>query len=381
MAHLHDHDPDNDDIERELYQLGLTDTPPPPPPALRGALPAAWPLASSARSRSAPSIQEDSFVDPPVGVHPRPPEAPLTQHGLAITSDQSGRARLGLWGGAPPPRFAVHHSLTNLSLDNTGQTNPIPTCNPNPAPTPVPPPPAAAAAVAAAAAAAALYNGALGTTCVEEPPEASLVELPALTTAAAAAVVTAWGQDPGGVHYPGHVMPQDFNKLPRGPRGASPHPDVTDEDEERLAALVSSVEAALRRIHSGLQESYIMYENPDDEEDPPPPQPVTASLRDPPPSPVPSHEVAGSPPSPASPLGPLDTGPPPGGIGVGAPRLVGPDNASRLSRELGFIPIQEGAPQPPPPPTHHHHRHPHHHQHKLSKKVKNHKSKVRTRAN
>ncbi|XP_045109320.1 LOW QUALITY PROTEIN: whirlin-like [Portunus trituberculatus] len=178
-------------------------------------------------------------------------------------------------------------------------------------------------------------------------------------------------------------MPQDFNKLPRGPRGVSPHPDVTDEDEERLAALVSSVEAALRRIHSGLQESYIMYENPDDEEDPPPPQPVTASLRDPPPSPVPPHEISGSPPPPASPPEPLAAGPPPGGIGVGAPRLVGPDNASRLSRELGFIPIQEGAPQPPPPPPRpaehhkaHHHRHHLHHQHKLSKKVKNHKSKV-----
>ncbi|XP_063880346.1 DNA translocase FtsK 1-like isoform X2 [Scylla paramamosain] len=372
MAHLHDHDPDNDDIERELYQLGLTDTPPPPPPALRGALPAAWPLASSARSRSAPSIQEDSFVDPPVGVHPRPPQAPLTQHGLVVTGDL-GRARLGLWGGAPPPRFAVHHSLTNLSLDNPGHTNPTPACNPNPAPNPAPP-------TAAAAAAVALYNGALASTGGEEPPEATL---PALTTAAAAAVVTAWGQDPGGVHYPGHVMPQDFNKLPRGPRGTSPHPDITDEDEERLAALVSSVEAALRRIHSGLQESYIMYENPDDEEDPPPPQPVTASLRDPPPSPVPPHEISGSPPPPASPPEPLAAGPPPGGIGVGAPRLVGPDNASRLSRELGFIPIQEGAPQPPPPPPRpaehhkaHHHRHHLHHQHKLSKKVKNHKSKV-----
>lgn len=366
MTHLQDHD--NDDIERELYQLGLTDVPPPPPPALRGALPSVWPPASSARSRSAPSIQEDSLVDPPVPVHPRPglghnPRPPaLTQQSpftafTSVAGDVGGRPRRGVWGVAPLPVSGLHHSLTNLSVDNPGHNFPPPTRAPAPT---------------------SLYNGGLtaatrSVTTEEVVTEVSLagLQVPVLTTAGA----SVWDQDPGGVHYPGYVMPQDFNKLPRGPRDASPRTDLDVEDEERLAALVSSVEAALRRIHSGLQESYIMYENPDDEQDPPPPQPVTASLRDPPPSPVPPHDPPASPPPPATVQGPMPPGPPPGGIGGGAPRLVGPDNASRLSRQLGFIPIQEGAPQPPPRHADHHKHY--HHQHKLSKKVKNHKSKVR----
>nr|XP_053652516.1 uncharacterized protein LOC128702312 [Cherax quadricarinatus] len=365
MTHLHDHD--NDDIERELYQLGLTDVPPPPPPALRGALPSAWPPASSTRSRSAPSIQEDSLVDPPpVLINPRPlppgrnpgppPHEPLTAF-TSVAGDVGGRGRLGLWGGAPPPISGLHHSLTNLTGDNPGRNHP-------------PPPPQTKRSPAA------LFNGGLTTAAAattSEEAAAALAGLPVSAYTTAAGVV--WTQDPGAVHYPVYVMPQDFNKLPRGPRDASPRTVLAEEDEERLAALVSSVEAALRSIHLGLQESYIMYENPDDEEDPPPPQPVTASLRDPPPSPVPPTELPGSPPPPASPQGPHP--PPAGGIGGGAPRLVGPDNASRLSRQLGFIPIQEGAPQPPQPPPRHadHHKH-QHHLRKLSKKVKNHKSKV-----
>nr|XP_027226244.1 serine/arginine repetitive matrix protein 1-like [Penaeus vannamei] len=89
----------------------------------------------------------------------------------------------------------------------------------------------------------------------------------------------------------------------------------------------------------------------------------------------------GSPPPPAGPQGPMPPAPQ-SGAGGGAPRLVGPDNASLLSRQLGFIPIQEGAPQSPQPPQaaqpapRHAERHHHHHHHKLSKKVKNHKSKV-----
>ncbi|XP_042219548.1 formin-like protein 5 [Homarus americanus] len=359
MTHLHD--PDNDDIERELYQLGLTDVPPPPPPALRGALPAVWPPASSARSRSAPSIQEDSIVDPPVLVNPRPLHGPPshTQHNpftafTTVAGDGGGRARLGLWGGAPPPVSGLHHSLTNLTLDNPGHVFPPPTRAPDPT---------------------TLFNGGLTTAATTTEEAVTTVSMDGLHgTSYTTATGTVWTQDPGAVHYPVYVMPQDFNTLPRGPPQASPRPELGEEDEERLAALVSSVEAALRRIHSGLQESYIMYENPDDEEDPPPPQPVTASLRDPPPSPVPPHEPPGSPPPPASPQEPISPGPPPGGIGAGPPRLVGPDNASRLSRQLGFIPIQEGAPQPPPRHADHHKHH--HHHHRLSKKVKNHKSKV-----
>ncbi|XP_063594948.1 uncharacterized protein LOC134771925 [Penaeus indicus] len=366
---LEDHD--NDDIERELYQLGLTDVPPRPPPALRGAPLPPWPPPhpASARSRSAPSIQEDSLEEPPVLHNPRPPPPhhhhppgppPLTHHNPFPTRPGVvGGGRLGLWGGAPhPPVSAVHHSLTDLASDNPGHNY----------------------APARTTAAQAAFNGALagaaqGTTTGEESVTSAGAEV-TFTTAAAAAAVSMWQQDPSAVHYPGYVRPQDFNTLPRGPRDVSPRQEPGDEDEERLAALVTSVEAALRRIHAGLQESYIMYENPDDEEDPPPPQPVTASLRDPPPSPVPPHEPPGSPPPPAGPQGPMPPTPQ-GGVGGGAPRLVGPDNASMLSRQLGFIPIQEGAPQPPQgsqPAPRHAERH-HHHHHKLSKKVKNHKSK------
>ena len=190
-----------------------------------------------------------------------------------------------------------------------------------------------------------------------------------------------WSGDAGEVHYPGHVQSQDFVTLPRGTQ--SNETIVLDAVGEAAAAaaerqLIASVEAALRRVHAGLQESHIMYEQPDSELDPPPPQPINQTLRDPPPSPEPphNHQTTPRPPGPPGPPGPHydPRDYPPGDSDSGSgrprgPRLVGPSNASQLSRKVGFIPIQEATDDKIDDPSQHH-RHSHHSHRKKGKSQK-----------
>lgn len=204
-------------------------------------------------------------------------------------------------------------------------------------------------------------------------------------------------QDPGGVHYPGYVELQDFLTLPKGTAESAEDEELMLEEAEAEIVereLIASIEAMLRRVHAGIQESYIHYEHPDSVADPPPPQPVGATLSDPPPSPEPPHNNL-SPPQPSYnglrsnnlqrmqhtrglPMGPTSVttsshpppphfrtrAPPVRGI-IAAPRLIDPNNASVLSRQVGFIPIQDPAlkKQETPKSRHHRHHHYHHHRH------------------
>ena len=151
--------------------------------------------------------------------------------------------------------------------------------------------------------------------------------------------------DPSAVHYPGYVYPQDFLTLPRDPTPSTAsffltHNPVVRDDiphypqshaqkypwqysyEDQFMSpyslydsdispppniyyrppplshqqlMVAKIEAALRRLQRGLQDSYIFADGRDS---PPPPQPSSPHLRDPPPSPVPPHNNE-SPPGPS----------------------------------------------------------------------------------
>ncbi|XP_064088579.1 uncharacterized protein LOC135202978 [Macrobrachium nipponense] len=138
--HLEEEDHDNDDIERELYQLGLSDVPPPPPPALRGAVP--WP-PPSARSLSAPAIQEDSLQDPSVPPHsPRPPPGGYrdpAQHGFGpahLLLHHHHHQILQQHHQQPPPHHLHHHHHHLQHLHHHQPQHPPPQQQPQQQPQP-----------------------------------------------------------------------------------------------------------------------------------------------------------------------------------------------------------------------------------------------------
>ncbi|XP_076040901.1 uncharacterized protein LOC143025313 [Oratosquilla oratoria] len=342
---------ENADIERELYQLGLTDTPPPPPRAHRQvAEPTAAPPPTAAawsdsRGRSVPSTHgavprggpaavskpsvdrappQDQFDVVPRGVGVPvawvPGRSPM--HGLVEAApgppapgDRRGSGGVGIGVGIGVGPVGV--PLPHYASPARG----VPTLGPSPLMDP--------AVVVMLSNPHNPHNhphNPHNPRAPPPPPPINTAHNPIATTTHPNGMIV---QDPRAVYYASHVDIQDFLSLPR----AAPESDeeeVEDETEEVTEEeLLASVEAALRRIHRGLQESHILYDHLDNEGEPPPPQPVNRSSRDPPPSPVPSH-------GPSGPLGPS------GAFGVGAaPRVVGPVNAVHLSRQVGFKPIQE----------------------------------------